>query len=111
MVENVAHTVFRLLQELDKVGPKLSVANAIAILAVAEEEGLAVQEYAERLGWPLTTVSRQLLDVSDTPRAGKDTTLGLLHRRQDPNNLRTFRYTLSPLGKALLFRLGRVLGA
>lgn len=71
---------------------------ATTFMVVAETEGKGVSELAEIVGANKSTMSRHLLDLSDTLRTGQPG-YGLLTRTSDPGNLRTVLYMLSPKGK------------
>jgi DNA-binding MarR family transcriptional regulator len=75
---------------------------------VADNEGKGVVELAELAGATKATMSRHLLDLSDKLRNG-DEGYGLLQRTQDPKNLRSVAYTLTPKGKLLLNTLAEIL--
>ena len=81
---------------------------ADTFLLVSENEGKGVVDLAELAGTNKSTMSRHLLDLSDTLRTGQPG-YGLLTRTQDPGNLRSVLYTLSPRGKLLLGNLVGIL--
>lgn len=108
---SLADTTLRALRPLIAEGPLITLATAITFFEVAREEGLTVTDYTRRTGQPLTTTSRQLLDLGDIPRAGMRHPLGLVSRRQDLEDLRVMRYYLTDKGRALLYRMGRAASA
>ncbi|QOT72826.1 hypothetical protein H5V43_06860 [Sphingobium fuliginis] len=71
-----------------------------SFIAVCENEGKGVVELAEIVGSSRTTMSRHLLDLSESLRSGADG-YKLLQRTQDPSNMRSVVYTLTPKGKVL----------
>jgi DNA-binding MarR family transcriptional regulator len=81
---------------------------AHTFVIVARNEGKGVVELAEIAGTNKSTMSRHLLDLSESLRSGQPG-YGLLIRASDPGNLRSVLYTLSPRGKLLLGNLVGVL--
>jgi hypothetical protein len=72
-----------------------------AFLIVAEKEGLSVGEYAKRAGMSPTTMSRNLLDISERDRnyeVGPNLVVG----KENVLNRREKLYSLTPKGRALL---------
>jgi DNA-binding MarR family transcriptional regulator len=78
-------------------------------LLVAEEEGLGVTEYAERAGVSQSVMSRHLLDIGDRDRY-REPGFGLVHKRQDPMELRKQRVFLTDKGRAIARRILRAWG-
>jgi DNA-binding MarR family transcriptional regulator len=76
----------------------------VAFLLVAEEEGLGVTEYAKRAGVAQSVMSRHLLDIGDRDRK-KNEGFGLVHKRQDPMNLRVQRVFLTDKGRVIARRI------
>jgi len=74
---------------------------AHTFVKVCMNPGKGVVELAELTGASKSTMSRHLLDLSETLRTGAPG-YGLLLRTVDPTNLRSVVYTLTPRGK--LFR-------
>lgn len=75
-----------------------------AFLLVAEKEGLSVSEYAKRADMPVTTMSRNLIDMSECD-SRYDEGAGLIEGRDNPTNRREKIYHLTPKGRALLASL------
>jgi DNA-binding MarR family transcriptional regulator len=75
-----------------------------AFCLVAIEQGLSVEEYAERARVPVGTMSRHLLDIGDRNR--KRPGLGLVTSRPNPTNRRKSEYLLTAKGVALARQLG-----
>lgn len=72
-----------------------------AFLLVSEKEGLSVSEYAKRADMPITTMSRNLIDMSDRD-SNYDEGLGLVEGNENPTNRREKIYNLTAKGRALL---------
>lgn len=77
-------------------------------LAVALQEGQSTTELADRLNTNVSTASRHLLDLADRNRKMEEG-YKLIHREQDPMNLRVNRYTLTPKGRLLASQLADIL--
>ena len=90
------------------IGEVVPVQIAHTFILVARNEGLGVQDLADRAGTNKSTMSRHLLDLSGTLRSGAEG-YGLLNRTQDPSNLRSVFYTLTPKGKLLINQLVEIL--
>lgn len=86
---------------------ELSVRQTRAFLLVATEEGLGVNEYAERMGVAQSVMTRLLLDIGLQTRK-REPGLGLVTQRPDPLDMRKHQAHLTPKGKALLHKLLRV---
>ncbi|KIU29290.1 hypothetical protein SR41_04585 [Sphingomonas melonis] len=100
---NQVLTAFR--STIDEVIP---IQIAHAFLIVAQNEGKGVVELADLAGANKSTMSRHLLDLSDQLRTGQPG-YGLLVRSQDPTNLRSVIYSLSPKGKLLVNQIANIL--
>jgi DNA-binding MarR family transcriptional regulator/DNA-binding XRE family transcriptional regulator len=72
-----------------------------AFLLVAEQENLPVGEYAKRAGIPMTTMSRNLLDLGERDRNYEEGAC-LVEGRDNPMNRREKLYRLTPRGRELL---------
>jgi ubiquinone biosynthesis protein COQ9 len=75
-----------------------------AFLLVAEKEGLSVGEYAKRAGISPTTMSRNLLDISERDRNYEEGP-ALVEGKENVLNRREKLYSLTPKGRALLASL------
>lgn len=95
-------STFRLLSE------RMPLNYVMSFLAVAQEEGLSVSDYAERLGLSISTMSRHLLDIGERNRT-MDPGHGLIFHRANPNELRKHQYFLTTKGKTLLGQILREL--
>jgi DNA-binding MarR family transcriptional regulator len=82
------------------IGEVIPIQIAHTFVVVAMNEGMSVVDLVEKIGTNKSTLSRHLLDLSDTLRTGQ-AGYGLLVRTHDPSNLRSVLYTLSPKGKLL----------
>ena len=78
-----------------------------ALLLVAEEEGLSVNEYARRANMSMSTMSRNLLDIGERNRRMEEG-FGLVQARNNPMNLREKEYYLTDVG-ALVHKVTRQL--
>jgi len=86
---------------MQKYGHKSPSSLALsAFLAVAQEEGLSVTEYAKRVGVPKSTMSTHLLEIGDRNRK-KEKGVGLVTSRANPSNRREREYMLTPRGRDL----------
>lgn len=103
--ENQKRTIKRNIQRLaafrSSIDPNITVQAAQTFLVVAEHPGMGVVEMAQLTGATKATMSRHLLDLSDRLRNGEEG-YGLLRRVQDPNNLRSVSYAVTPKGQLLL---------
>lgn len=121
MTRNWSNMAGRLLDRAERTEPQLAVIRAglklldpffsirhtmparciQAYLLVAEKEGLSVVEYAKRGAVSPTTMSRNLLDISDRDR-NNDEGAGLVVGRENVLNRREKQYGLTSKGRALL---------
>lgn len=85
--------------------PTMSLHSAYTFVLVAMEEGLGVQEYAERLGVAQSVTTRNLLDLGSHNRK-REAGLGLVMQRMDPMSMRRHQTFLTPEGRTLLFDFG-----
>lgn len=81
---------------------------AHSFLMVAREEGLGVNEYAQKAGVSASVMSRHLLDIGDRDRNMRPG-FGLVTKEQDKFELRKFRVYLTPLGRQLAEKISRVM--
>jgi DNA-binding MarR family transcriptional regulator len=88
----------------DATGEHASVKVVESFCLAATNEGKSVVELAKLAGSTRTTMSRHLMDLSEMLRNGKDG-YKLLQRNQDPRNMRTVFYTLTPKGHKLSRKL------
>ena len=72
-----------------------------AYLLVAQKEGQTVTELAKKADMPVTTMSRNLLDMGDRNRYFEEGA-GLVEGQDNPLNRRERLYSLTPKGRALL---------
>lgn len=72
-----------------------------AYLLVAQKEGLSVSELAKKADLPITTMSRNLLDMGDRNRYFEEGA-GLVEGKDNIFNRREKLYSLTPKGRALL---------
>ncbi|MBB3910172.1 MarR family winged helix-turn-helix transcriptional regulator [Sphingomonas desiccabilis] len=90
------------------MGESIPLQVAHTFVLACQNEGIGVVELAERAGATKATMSRHLLDLSERLRNGQPG-YGLLQRTQDPNNLRSIIYTVTPKGKLLKNQLVDIL--
>ena len=88
---------------MTSIGP-VTLPVARSFLVVAQNEGMGVGDLADKIGSNMSTMSRHLLDLSESMRSGAPG-YGVLTRTVDPGNLRAVMYTLSPKGKLLAANL------
>lgn len=91
------------------IDPNASTQVIHAFLAVAQDEGQSLTEYANLLGTNISTASRQFLDLGDRNRKGEKGYM-LVDRRVVSDNLRVNRYFLTSKGRLLLTSLLETLG-
>lgn len=92
----------------DATGEHASVKLVETFCLAATHEGTGVVELARLAGSTRTTMSRHLMDLSELLRNGKDG-YKLLQRHQDPRNMRTVYYMLTPKGHKLSRKLKEIL--
>lgn len=99
----------QLLNALDpffRIRATMPMRSAQAFLLVAEKEGLSVTEYAKLADMPITTMSRNLIDMGERDSSYEEGA-GLIERRENPTNRRENTYTLTAKGRALLASITR----
>ena len=72
-----------------------------ALLAVAQNEGQPLSDYARLLGTNLSTASRQFHDLGERNRK-MEPGYKLIERQVDPSDLRVNRYFLTTKGRLLV---------
>jgi len=92
------------MEEFRKLHPVFTAHQIQTLLLVALNEGLSLNELAELGGTKQSTISRQLIDLSEADRE-QDKGMGLIERTANPTNYRQNQYLLTPKGKALVIRL------
>jgi DNA-binding MarR family transcriptional regulator len=75
-----------------------------SFLLVVEEEGLSVNEYAERAGVSKSVMSRHLLDIGDRTRH-MEPGFGLITSRPKQEDYRTHEVLLTAKGRAMAERI------
>jgi DNA-binding MarR family transcriptional regulator len=76
----------------------------VSFLMVAVNEGLSLTEYAERAGVSQSVMLRHIFDIGEGDRTMKEG-FGLVFRKQDPVDLRTWRVFLTDKGRAVARRM------
>src|SRR5262249_18717338 len=82
--------------------------HAYAFLLVASEEGLGVQEYAERAGVTQSVMTRILFALGSRSRA-REGGYGLVQQAVDAANFRKHQTFLTAKGKALMREIARLI--
>ena len=96
--------ISQLLTSLDpffRIRGTMPARHVQAYLLVAQKEGQSVTELAKRADMPVTTMSRNLLDMGERNRYFEEGD-GLLIGEDNPLNRRERLYSLSHKGRALL---------
>lgn len=101
-------TAINFMDAFRSIRPTMPLQHAYTFLLVADEEGLGVQEYAERAGVAQTVMTRHLLDIGMQNRR-REEGYGLVVQRQDPLDLRKHQSHLTAEGRALLHKIIRTL--
>lgn len=90
-----------------KENPLITVSALSTFLSLAMKEGVGPTEISKRLGIPLATASRHLLDMSERNRKAEPG-LGWVERRSSDKSLAALEYTLSPKGKSLIHEVSNI---
>jgi len=106
--EEILNKVEKIFATLRLVRPDMTLQLAQQFILVALNEGTSLGELADKSGWVLATASRQLLDLGDRDRHGREG-LKLVNSVRDRDNLKKNVYTLSPKGKQVINQLVGVL--
>tara|TARA_R100000742_G_C4256296_1_gene74167 strand:- start:271 stop:618 length:348 start_codon:yes stop_codon:yes gene_type:complete len=107
--EMILEKIERIFATLRLVRPDMTLQLAQQFILVALNEGTSLGELAGKSGWVLATASRQLLDLGDRDRHGREG-LKLVNSVRDKDNLKKNVYTLSPKGKQVINQLVGILG-
>jgi DNA-binding MarR family transcriptional regulator len=94
----------QLLSTLDpffRIRGTMPLRHVQAYLLVAQKEGQTVTELAKKADMPVTTMSRNLLDMGERNRYFEEGA-GLVEGEDNPLNRRERLYTLTHKGRALL---------
>ena len=97
--------IFQIMRDIN---PTLPVSYAQAFLAVALSPGQGPAHYAKALGVVQPVASRTLLEIGKKARTGGPG-LGLVDSQQDPVDLRTLHYYLTPKGRSLFEHIMQIL--
>lgn len=89
-----------LMQFRTSIDPNVPAQLAQTFVAVALNERASLTQIAEVVGTALSTASRHLADLGNLNRK-KESGYKLIHREQDPMELRKNIYTLTPKGRLL----------
>ena len=99
-------SVMTWMEAFKEVRPTMPLQHAYTFLLVALEEGLGVNEYAERANVAQTVMTRHLLDIGMQTRS-REPGLGLVMQKTNPLDMRQHQAFLTPKGKALLHKIVR----
>lgn len=91
------------------IRPTMPLQYVHTFFLVAIDEGLSVQEYAQRAGLSQSVMSRHLLDIGDRNRYMKEG-FGLVTYRPNPLELCKHEVFLTDKGRALVHKIVRHLG-
>ena len=86
------------------INPTMSVQLAHTLLLVAQNPGASVTDLSKASGFPLATMSRNLLDLGPRNRK-REPGLGLVQTTIDEMELRKKQVNLSPKGELLIKQL------
>lgn len=104
--KGVLKGVLRALDPFAEMRVDMPLQYVRSFMLVAMEEGKGVSEYAEQAGVSQSVMSRHLLDIGDRDRYMNEG-FGLVHKRQDPMELRKYRVFLTDKGRAIARRIIR----
>jgi DNA-binding MarR family transcriptional regulator len=96
------------LEPIVEASPTIPLAYVLTLLAVAEREGMAVNEYAKDVGMLKAVATRHLLDLGVRDRRG-NTGLEWIDQRRDSKDLRINRSYISVKGAAILGKMKRAM--
>lgn len=106
------HQASRILSEFQAYNRSMTIETANVFLMVAVNEGLRLTDYCAMTGLAKSTLSRILLDLSayrrdqsEDAEEGRKEAYGLLVTKDDPNELRSKFYFLTPKGQAFRDRI------
>lgn len=103
-----AKALFAALEPFAKDSPHINLANLLAFLRVASEEGKGVTEYAEDAGVYKTIMTRYLLDLGPRDRYGEQGLNWIVQARRN-DDLRVNRAWVTHKGTAMLDTARRAL--
>ena len=88
------------------LNPNIPASYILSFLAVAEEEGRPVNEYATELGMFKAVMTRHLLDLGERDRRGGEG-MNIIEQKRDRQDLRINRTFISEKGATLLSKVRR----
>jgi DNA-binding MarR family transcriptional regulator len=106
--QTALHKCLFFMEAFRVIGPTMPMQQAYAFLLVATEEGLGVQEYAERAGVTQPVMTRVLLALGRHRQKGAPG-YGLVHQATDTQDLRKHQTFLTAKGEALLRKIARLM--
>jgi DNA-binding MarR family transcriptional regulator len=96
------------LDAFKAIRPTMPLQHAYTFMLVALQEGLGVEDYAERAGVAQSVMTRNLLDIGSHNRR-REPGYGLVSQRLDPLDMRRRQTFLTPAGRALVHKICRTL--
>jgi hypothetical protein len=92
------------LEPFIEANPTIPASYIVSFLAVAEKEGLPVNEYAKEVGVYKAVMTRHLLDLGVRDRRGSEG-MNFIEQRRDTKDFRINRSFISEKGAALLSKV------
>lgn len=102
--------LLELLNEFRDLDSEMQMPQAVTLVTVALDEGLALGEIAERTQQAMSSASRNVASLSQVHRKGKPGH-GLIINKEDPNERRRKQHLLTPKGLAFVRRLIERMGS
>jgi DNA-binding MarR family transcriptional regulator len=106
--QKALHKCLLFMEAFRIIGPIMPMQHAYAFLLVAMEEGLGVQEYAERVGVTPPVMTRILHALGRHHQKGAPG-YGLLHQATDTQDLRKRQNFLTAKGETLMREIVRLI--
>lgn len=94
------------LEPFVTLNPTIPASYIISFLAVAENEGLMVSDYAKEVGVYKAVMTRHLLDLGERDRRGAEG-MNIINQVRDKVDLRVNRSFINEKGAALLSKVRR----
>jgi hypothetical protein len=105
-VRQAAKALRLALEPFVAMNPTMPASYIVSFLAVAEKEGLPVNEYAKEAGVYKAVMTRHLLDLGHRDRKGEEG-MNIIEQRRDTKDLRINRSFVSEKGATLLSKVRR----
>ena len=100
----ILNNIGTMLTTLRQINPTMTIQVAHTLLLVAQNSGASVTQISKSSGLPLSTMSRNLMDLGSRNRK-REPGLGLVQSVVDDLELRKKNVTLTPKGEMLVKRL------